>query len=106
MAESDIENTNDSNAIGVVVQCRCSAWTDQKPETAGYYWYRDESGTRIVLVRAPWHQLPETYIAYWPTKGMEAENANVQIMHGEWHGPLTEPNDQSLATAGAGLPKP
>lgn len=25
MAESDIENTMDSNAIGVVVQCRCSA---------------------------------------------------------------------------------
>ena len=26
MAKLEIENTMDSNAIGVVVQCRCSAW--------------------------------------------------------------------------------
>ncbi len=69
-------------------------WTYQKPSREGYYWYRDEHGSRIVLVRAPWHQLPDTYLAYWPTKGMEAENANVRNLPGEWHGPLPSPDDK------------
>jgi hypothetical protein len=33
MAKSDIENTQDSNAIGVVVQCPCSAWATPKQAT-------------------------------------------------------------------------
>ena len=33
MADSEIENTQDSNAIGVVVQCPCSAWVTPKQVT-------------------------------------------------------------------------
>jgi len=88
--------------IGRLPHAHCLAWTSEKPTQAGYYWYRDEAGSRVVLVRAPWPELSETYLAYWPVKGTAAENSPVQSLHGDWHGPLNEPDAEALPP-GTGL---
>lgn len=50
MAKSDIDHTQDSNAIGVVVQCPCSAWLDL-PDREGWWWKHFDGDEAVHVIR-------------------------------------------------------
>lgn len=60
-------------------------WTVEKPSQAGWYWFRGEAGETepfIVLV-------DEAGQFQWPDGAFQ----EVALAHGEWAGPIEEPEE-------------
>ena len=66
---------------------RALTWTDEPPKVPGWYWFKDEYGIRIALIKHDSRKMNELYAVIGGVGNW------MSTMHGQWAGPIPGPRE-------------
>ena len=78
---------------------RFNTWTSEKPESNGFYWWRKNKDSKLMIVRVDSAltnpEEPEQFDVEFPVLAPYTGWRNLKDIHGEWCGPIPKPMEPS-----------
>lgn len=85
-----IAAANPAVVLKLIDMCRCLHWTTEKPTKPDYYWHKDDSEDGLLDIAYIYGDQDSGMFCYFAG---EKEPTLLDLVTGEWAGPIPEPKE-------------